>query len=174
MRSQGRQQPERFITWGSPTKGGSSLRDSSREAADMFLSTQTWRTISHKNKSTLAWHGNCRMLSTRYWYDFQSPATTWPMTGSTWNEYASYALPTHKQVTCTNIIWRLQTNLNMQYMVMFSQSTWSLHSLLYRHTANQSCHQPWKLDRQRSDLKWADTYGFFCDTSISLLYSTFW
>lgn len=29
----------------------------------------------------LTWSGNLRMLSTKYWYDFQSPAITSPKTG---------------------------------------------------------------------------------------------
>lgn len=40
----------------------------------------------------VTWSGNFRMLSTRYWYDFQSPAITSPNTGIIWKLYASYSL----------------------------------------------------------------------------------
>merc|ERR1712071_547269 len=34
----------------------------------------------------VSWSGNCLMLSTRYWYESQSPANTLPMGGITWKE----------------------------------------------------------------------------------------
>lgn len=40
----------------------------------------------------VTWSGNFRMLSTKYWYDFQSPAITSPNTGIIWKLYVSYSL----------------------------------------------------------------------------------
>ena len=61
-----------------------------------YLDFRETRDTKHNNSVTIdiindkrrddTWQGNCRMLSTRYWYDFQSPATICPITGNTWNE----------------------------------------------------------------------------------------
>lgn len=46
--------------------------------------------LKMKDKIIITWGGKRRMLSTKYWYESLSPATSCPTAGMTENEYTSY------------------------------------------------------------------------------------